>query len=66
MSEDRWRVLLTAPAEKDFTHILKWTEDTFGSKRATVYRAQLLKTFAALQDGPIVPGSYRSDRALAR
>jgi toxin ParE1/3/4 len=50
--QGRWRVRLTAAAERDFNHITAWTTQRFGRLQAGAYIETLLQAFDALQMGP--------------
>jgi toxin ParE1/3/4 len=56
-----WRIRLSAPAERDFLHIVHYTQDHFGTRQAGIYRKLITDSLAALQDGPDLPGSLSRD-----
>ena len=64
MSERRWRIRLSAPAERDFVAILQWTRERFGVRQAQVYRDLLVEAITSLGQGPAVPGSSARDEIL--
>ena len=53
----RWRVRLTAAAERDYRSILRWTSERFGTAQAHVYGEILTLAIQALTAGPQVTGS---------
>lgn len=59
--EIRWHVRLTAAAENDFSNILRWTAEQFGTVQAQSYAETLSAAIEALKAGPDVPGSRRRD-----
>ncbi|MBI5128090.1 MAG: type II toxin-antitoxin system RelE/ParE family toxin [Rhodopseudomonas palustris] len=65
MAEPRWRVRLGAPAEVDFANIIKWTTETFGSRRARAYRDTLIEAIGELVEGPDAVGSKARDDIMS-
>jgi toxin ParE1/3/4 len=61
MSSDKWRVRLTAAAERDFQSILTWTTEQFGEAQARDYAGTLSAAIHALTDGPDVLTSKPRD-----
>ena len=58
----RWRVRLTATAEKDYIDILRWTESRFGAAQAQVYANTLALALTDLaKDGPAALGVKARD-----
>lgn len=55
---------MSGAAERDFSTILEWTAQAFGSHQARIYRDTLLAVLAALGNGPAVPGSRPRDEIL--
>lgn len=57
-----WSVRLTAAAEADFKHIVRWSARQFGDKQAVAYRKTLSLALEALIDGgPDVVGVQQWD-----
>lgn len=52
----RWTVRLTATAQADFQHIIRWTSAQFGPVQAQAYAATLAAALEALAGGPTVAG----------
>ena len=65
MPPRRWRIRLSAEAERDFASVIRWTAETFGARQATIYRDTLTAAVAALAEGPDAPGSAPRDEILA-
>ena len=61
MTRTHWRIRLGAEAEKDFTHILKYTKDNFGQRQLEIYQTTLLEALSLLENGPDVPASAARD-----
>ncbi|HXY57829.1 MAG TPA: type II toxin-antitoxin system RelE/ParE family toxin [Methylocystis sp.] len=61
MTRERWRIRLSAEAERDFEQILETTLENFGASRLEIYRVTLIEALAALEAGPNVPGSKARD-----
>ncbi len=61
MPKPRWKVRLTAAAEKDFREIVLWTAARFGVEQARRYRATIFAALHELGDGPDTAGTR--DRA---
>ena len=60
----RWRIRLTAIAEDDYRHILRWTAEEFGARQAYVYAETISAALEELSAGPNVLGARsRSDIA---
>jgi toxin ParE1/3/4 len=57
----RWRIRLSAAAERDFLGIIEWTAETFGIRQAKTYRLTLMLALAALHQGPDLPDSEPRD-----
>ena len=53
----RWRVHLTAAAERDFRNILRWTSKHFGTVQASAYADTLTRAIEALTAGPRIVGA---------
>jgi toxin ParE1/3/4 len=64
MSEQKWRVRLSASAELDFANILTWTAENFGAQQARIYRDTLVRAIGELGDGPEVAGSKARDEVM--
>lgn len=58
----RWEIRLTAAAERDFQHILRWTREHFGKKQVGVYAETLIRTIDALEEGPSMSGAKKHDK----
>jgi toxin ParE1/3/4 len=52
-----WTVRLTAAAEGDFQHILRWTVAHFGEAQARTYAETLSAAIEALAAGPTTSGA---------
>ncbi|MDP3453837.1 type II toxin-antitoxin system RelE/ParE family toxin [Methyloversatilis sp.] len=52
MGEHAWTVRLSAAAETDYRHILRWTTQNFGSAQARTYADTLSLALQALIAGP--------------
>ncbi|MGO4842826.1 type II toxin-antitoxin system RelE/ParE family toxin, partial [Rhizobiaceae sp. 2RAB30] len=61
MPRQRWRVRLSAAAERDVVGIVLWTAERFGVEQARRYRATILAALRELDDGPDARGTR--DRA---
>lgn len=61
MRRRRWRIRLSAAAERDFVGIVEWTAETFGIRQAKTYQRTLMLALAVLQHGPEVPDSEPRD-----
>lgn len=60
-----WSVTLTDEAERDFSHILRWTAEQFGAPQAARYLTTLLSAIEELAEGPKAPGiKTREDVAI--
>ena len=59
ISRRRWRIRMTAAAERDFQNILVWTSDHFGGRRARIYADTLSQAIRALTEGPDLAGSRK-------
>lgn len=57
----RWRVNLSAAAERDLFSILQWTGQSFGTKQALVYEETIAHAVTALAAGPDLPDSRKRD-----
>ncbi len=55
----RWAIRLTAIAERDFQNILRWTQEHFGKKQASVYAETLIRAINALTEGPSTAGAKK-------
>lgn len=64
MTERRWRIRLSAAAERDFAAILQWTAETFGARQAEGYREVLVAALTSLGAGPEVLGGKPRDEIL--
>jgi toxin ParE1/3/4 len=51
-SPQHWPVVLSAAAERDFTEVLAWTAEHFGTRQAEAYQASLGALLFALAEGP--------------
>lgn len=51
-----WEVELSAAAEADLRHIVRWTRARFGEAQARRYAQILNDALRALRDGPAAPG----------
>jgi toxin ParE1/3/4 len=57
-------VRLSAAAEADFEHIVRWTSEQFGNAQATIYAETLSMAIAALTEGPAIVGAKARDDIL--
>lgn len=57
MAENAWTVRLSASAEADFRHILRWTVEHFGSAQGRVYAETVALSLQALCAGPLIIGT---------
>ena len=57
----RWRVNLSADAERDLFSVLQWTGQTFGAKQGLVYEETIAHAVTALAAGPGLPDSRKRD-----
>jgi toxin ParE1/3/4 len=57
----RWRIRLSAAAERDFVGIIQWTPEKYGIRRAKTYRRTLMLALAALYQDPYMPDSQPRD-----
>ncbi|MFE0757566.1 type II toxin-antitoxin system RelE/ParE family toxin [Inquilinus sp. NPDC058860] len=60
----RWRVNLSAAAERDLFSILQWTGQSFGTKQALVYEETIAHAVMALAAGPELPDSRKREDIL--
>jgi toxin ParE1/3/4 len=60
----RWPVRLSAAAEADFEHIIRWTSERFGDAQAIIYAETLSMAIAALTEGPAIVGTQSRDDIL--
>jgi len=58
MAERPWQIRLTERAQADFDHIVDWTFDAFGPRQSRIYMAVILDAVLALEDGPMLAGSF--------
>lgn len=56
MRTGRWQVELSAAAEADLRHIVRWTGTQFGKVQARRYARLLQEALNALKGGPDAPG----------
>lgn len=56
-----WRIQIGGQAASDFTHILSWTEDKFGTRQAHAYGALLRSALQTLARDPLAPPSRTRD-----
>ena len=62
----RWRIRLTAAAERDLEIILRWTAGQFGHAPARIYGKTLTRAIQALAEGPpTLPTAQAHERPLA-
>jgi len=61
MTAQKWRIRLGRRAEVDFADILRFSRERFGGGQAQTYKALLIAALAALESGPIAPGSATRD-----
>ena len=61
-----WKVRLTGAAKSDFKRILGYTVKTFGNSQASTYQVTLLEALAALEQGPMAPGSISRENFFPR
>ncbi len=61
MTEQDWRVILGAAAEKDFRQIIIFTRVDFGPRRAAIYENSILQALAELSSGPEARRSHARD-----
>ena len=47
-----WKVLRTDDAKRDYTHIIRWTAERFGSQQTRIYKDTIKLALAALESGP--------------
>lgn len=52
----RWKVQLTAAAQRDFGNILRWTSEHFGPRQARIYEKTLKDALHHLAQGPDAEG----------
>lgn len=64
MPPPKWRIRLSAEAERDFVRILMWTRETFGPRQMDAYAATLRAALTALEHGPDPAGSVARDDVL--
>jgi toxin ParE1/3/4 len=57
----RWKVNLSAAAERDLFSTLQWTGQTFGAKQALVYEETIALAVTALSAGPELSDSRKRD-----
>lgn len=53
----RWTVRLTAAAEADFEHVIRWTSEKFGDTQALIYAETITTALTALAEGPAISGT---------
>jgi toxin ParE1/3/4 len=61
MTARRWRVRLSAQAERDFASILQWTAESFGARQASTYQTTIVRSIRELALGPDTPGARKRD-----
>jgi toxin ParE1/3/4 len=61
MTAQRWRVRLSAQAERDFASILQWTAENFGAQQASTYQATIVQSIRELALGPDIRGARKRD-----
>jgi toxin ParE1/3/4 len=59
-----WTVRLTRSAESDFSSIVRWTAEQFGTAQARAYATTLSLALQELTDGPHVQGARQRDDIL--
>jgi toxin ParE1/3/4 len=57
----RWRVRLSAQAERDFASILQWTAENFGARQARTYQTTIVQSIRELALGPDIAGARKRD-----
>lgn len=65
MKTRTWTVRVTAAAEADFSEILAWATEHFGSAQARIYAAILISAMNALAKGPKATGVRARDEIAA-
>ena len=61
MPQQRWRVRLTAAAERDVLGILLWKAEHFAVEQVRRYRATIFAALRDLDDGPDATGTRDRD-----
>ena len=59
MTIGSWSVRLSASAEADYRHILRWTAGNFGPQQAALYATVLSAVLKELAGGPMLPGAMQ-------
>lgn len=65
MSRVKWTLHSTPSADRDVISILRWTNQTFGTRQRQIYETTLLSALHALREDPNIIGvKKRDDLAL--
>lgn len=57
----RWKIHLTAAAQRDIGVILRWTVENFGRRQARIYEKTLTDALHHLAQGPLADGCCRRE-----